>query len=151
MNFSVTAAWTCANYFDGPKVPPFRRNQFGAAVGGPIVKDKTFFFFNYEGLRQSLSSTQVDITPSQNARQGILSTGNVNVDPAIVPFLQFWHVPNGALLPGGDTGFYNVVTNQTGSGNFYTSRVDHQFSRQGHSFRHLSVRQIAAVQSRSFE
>ena len=78
------------NYFDGPKVPPFRRNQFGAAVGGPMVKDKTFFFFNYEGLRQSLSSTQVDITPSQNARQGILSTGNVNVDPAIVPFLQFW-------------------------------------------------------------
>jgi hypothetical protein len=126
--FLRNSALDARNYFDGPTVPPFRRNQFGAAIGGPIIKDRTFFFFNYEGLRQSLSSTQVDIVPSNNARQGILSTGNVTVDPAVVPYLQFWHVPNGAILPGGDTANYNVVTKQVGSGNFYTARIDHQFS-----------------------
>jgi Carboxypeptidase regulatory-like domain len=126
--FLRNSALDARNFFDGPNVPPFRRNQFGGAVGGPIVKDKTFFFFNYEGLRQSLSSTQVNTVPSNNARQGILSTGNVTVDPAVQPFLQFWHTPNGAILPGGDTAQYRVVTKQTGSGNFYTARVDHQFS-----------------------
>lgn len=126
--FLRNSALDARNYFDGPTVPPFRRNQFGAAIGGPIVKDKTFFFFNYEGLRQSLSSTQVDIVPSNNARQGILSTGNVTVDPAVAPFLQFWHTPNGAVLPGGDTANYSVVTKQVGSGNFYTAKIDHRFS-----------------------
>jgi hypothetical protein len=126
--FLRNSALDARNYFDGPSVPPFRRNQFGGAIGGPIIKDKTFFFFNYEGLRQSLSSTQVNTVPSLNARQGILSTGNVTVDPAVAPFLPFWHVPNGALLPGGDTAFYSVVTKQVGSGNFYTARVDHEFS-----------------------
>lgn len=126
--FLRNSALDARNYFDGPTVPPFRRNQFGAAIGGPIVKDKTFFFFNYEGLRQSLSSTQVDIVPSNNARQGILSTGNVTVDPAVAPFLQFWHTPNGAVLPGGDTANYSVVTKQVGSGNFYTAKIDHRFT-----------------------
>jgi len=116
------------NYFDGPKVPPFRRNQFGGSVGGPIVKGKTFFFFNYEGLRQSLSVTQVNTVPSDNARQGILSTGNVTVDPRISPYLQFWHPANGPVNPGGDTAKYSVVNRQSGGGNFYTARVDHQFS-----------------------
>jgi hypothetical protein len=128
--FLRNSALDARNYFDGPTVPPFRRNQFGAAIGGPVIKDKTFFFFNYEGLRQSLSSTQVDIVPSNNARQGILSTGNVTVDPAVAPFLQFWHTPNGAILPGGDTANYSVVTKQVGSGNFYTARVDQQISKK---------------------
>ena len=128
--FIRNSALDARNFFDSPGAPPppFRRNQFGGAVGGPIVKDKTFFFFNYEGLRQSLSSTQVNTVPSDNARMGILSTGNVTVDPAVAPYLQFWHPSNGAILPGGDTALYNVVTKQTGSGNFYTARVDHQFS-----------------------
>lgn len=126
--FLRNSALDARNFFDGPSVPPFKRNQFGVSIGGPVVKDKTFFFFNYEGLRQSLSSTQVDTVPSDNARQGTLSTGNVTVDPAVVPYLAFWHVANGPVLPGGDTAIYNVVTKQTGTDNFYTARVDHQFS-----------------------
>lgn len=51
--FLRNSALDAANYFDVQK-PPFRRNQFGASVGGPIKKDKLFFFANYEGLRQDL-------------------------------------------------------------------------------------------------
>ena len=126
--FLRNSALDARNYFDGPKVPPFRRNQFGGSIGGPILKKKTFFFFNYEGLRQSLSSTSVNIVPSDNARQGILSTGNVTVDPLVAPFLTFWHRPNGAILPPGDTAIYSVVVKQRGTDNFYTGRIMHHFS-----------------------
>ena len=126
--FIRNSALDARNYFDGPSIPPFRRNQFGASIGGPIIHDKTFFFFNYEGLRQSLSTTVTDIVPSLNARQGILSTGNVTVDPKVAPYLAFWHVPNGPDLGAGDTSIYKVVTLQKGNDDFYTGRVTHDFS-----------------------
>ena len=55
--------------FDGSNPPPFRLNQFGANLGGPIVKNKTFFFANYEGLLQRLSISRVDgLVPSASFR-----------------------------------------------------------------------------------
>src|SRR5262249_46469427 len=57
------------NFFNAQK-PPLRRNQFGAALGAPIWKDKAFFFVNYEGLRQSQESTSIAIVPSAAARAG---------------------------------------------------------------------------------
>ena len=45
-------AFDARNFFDGPQIPEFRRNQFGAAGGAPIRKDKTFVFADYEGMRQ---------------------------------------------------------------------------------------------------
>src|SRR5438105_2919080 len=58
------------NYFDDPTlpIPPFRRNQFGGALGGPIVKNHTFFFTDYEGARQSTGITSVTTVPSAAAR-----------------------------------------------------------------------------------
>jgi outer membrane receptor protein involved in Fe transport len=128
--FLRNSALDARNYFDGPTIPPFRRNQFGASAGGPLIKDRVFWFFNYEGLRQSLTGTQVDTVPSQNARNGILSTGNVAVNPNVIPYLAIWPLPNGALNPGGDTGIYTVQTGQVGSENFYAGRVDFRLSQR---------------------
>src|SRR5207237_4265896 len=70
--FLRNSALDARNFFDVTK-PPFRRNQFGASAGAPIQKDRTFFFANYEGLRQSLGTTQVDTVLSPTARSGQLS------------------------------------------------------------------------------
>src|SRR6202048_360622 len=60
----------------------FRRNQFGAAAGGPIIKDKTFIFGDYEGFRQAKGITTTITVPSDSARAGNLVGGPVTVDPA---------------------------------------------------------------------
>jgi hypothetical protein len=126
--FIRNSALDARNYFDAATIAPFRRNQFGGTVGGPVIRDKTFFFFNYEGLRQALRVSESDRVPSQNARNGILSTGNVKVDPAVTRYLGFWPLPNGGVNPSGDVGNYRVATNQIGNENFYTGKVDHHFS-----------------------
>ncbi len=57
------------NYFDaGASAPPFQRNQFGVAAGGPISKNKTFVFGNYEGFRQNLHETSVALVPDAQSR-----------------------------------------------------------------------------------
>src|SRR5205814_5634957 len=58
--------------FDQGTVPPFRRNQFGGSLGGPIKKDKLFVFGNYEGFRQSLAVSSLSVVPDAQARQGLL-------------------------------------------------------------------------------
>ncbi len=56
--------------FDGANPPPFRLNQFGGNLGGPIKKDKTFFFANYEGLLQRLTISRADgLVPSASFRE----------------------------------------------------------------------------------
>src|ERR1700730_5821352 len=70
--FLRNSALDARNFFDPAKIPPFRRNQFGASAGGPIQKDKTFFFADYEGFRQALGVTNLDFVPSADARNGIL-------------------------------------------------------------------------------
>ena len=60
------------NYFDQGSAPPFQRNQFGGALEVQIQRNKTFLFGNYEGLRQHLHQTGVDLVPDANARQGYL-------------------------------------------------------------------------------
>ncbi len=69
--------------FDGPTLPPFTLNQFGASAGGPIVKDKAFFYANYEGLRQSLGQTFINFVPNAAFRAQVLAKS-----PSLKPILD---------------------------------------------------------------
>jgi len=114
-------------FFDGSKLP-FRRNQFGASAGGPVIKNKTFFFVNYEGLRQSLTTTTIDTVPSLAARNGQLVSGTVKVDAAVQRYLPLWPAPNGTV--NGDTGIYSFASKAVVPVNFFTARADHALSSE---------------------
>src|SRR5438105_2466401 len=126
--FIRNSALDARNFFDSAK-PPSRRNQFGASAGGPIRKDHTYIFGDYEGLRASTGITQVDTVPSRLARAGSLSTGQVAVDPSVLRFVNaFFPLPNGSLLGMGDTGIYTFSGQQVTPENYFTTRMDHKFS-----------------------
>ena len=128
-NFLRNSALDTRNYFDSAK-PPFRRNQFGATGGGALRQDRTFLFGNYEGLRQSLGATHVDTVLSPAARLGHLSTGTVTVDAAVVRYLAFYALPNGGILPPGDTGVFTFAGQQVTKEDYFTTRVDQKFTVQ---------------------
>jgi hypothetical protein len=121
--FLRNSALDARNFFDTtPSPPPFRRNQFGADAGGPIIKSKLFLFGNYEGIRQLLSTTTVDIVPSAAARTGHLTSGTVSVDPRVEPYLALYPLPNGSIK--GDTGLFTFSTPQNTNEDFLTTRAD---------------------------
>ena len=126
--FFRNSALDARNFFDG-KIPPFKRNQFGASAGGPIQKDRMFIFGDYEGLRQSLGVTTVDTVPSAAARAGNLSTGTINVDPSVLRFINaFYPLPIGPLLGNGDTGIFSFAGQEITNEDYFTVRVDRKFS-----------------------
>jgi hypothetical protein len=125
------------NFFDGPTIPPFHRVQFGAAAGGPIKKNRTFLFANYEGIRQSQSQDFSSIVPSAAARSGQLHGADgtpvtIMVDPKIIPFLGLYPLPNAGLNPGtfGDTGNFNTTGLLNLTENFALTRFDQIFSEK---------------------
>jgi hypothetical protein len=141
--FLRNSALDARNFFDLNGVPAFRRNQFGVDAGGPIRKDRTFLFGDYEGIRQSLGVSTRDLVPSPAARAGHLCSvpdnpdnrctpHSITIDPAVVKYLPFWGLPNSGLRPGsnGDIGIYTFAGNQTVQENFFTVRGDHKFSDQ---------------------
>ena len=103
------------NFFDLGFVPPFRRNQFGGALGGPIKKDKWFLFGNYEGFRQALAETSVSVVPD---------AAQLTATPAMQPFFQLWPQPNGPNLGGGIAESYNNPR-ETIREDFGTLRTDY--------------------------
>ncbi|PYQ06525.1 MAG: TonB-dependent receptor, partial [Acidobacteria bacterium] len=103
--FNRDSAFDARNFFDPPSrpKPDFTRNQFGAVLGGPIKRDRTFFFAAYEGLIERLGVTGVTAVPDDDARRGILPGGRtITLHPAIPAYLDllFPHA-NGRSLGGG--------------------------------------------------
>jgi carboxypeptidase family protein/TonB-dependent receptor-like protein len=110
------------NFFDPAKLP-FRQDQFGGSLGGPLKSDKAFFFVNYEGIRRDLTETRIANVPDQNARAGIVNGVNVGVHPAIAPILALYPLPTVNL--GGGIGTLPQVAATTGDENYYLGRVDY--------------------------
>ncbi|MCU1236013.1 MAG: hypothetical protein JWP63_3980, partial [Candidatus Solibacter sp.] len=73
--------------FDGATIPPFTLHQFGANFGGPIKKDKAFFFMNYEGLRQDLGITQISYVPNAAFRARVSAAS-----PVLKPLMDAYPV-----------------------------------------------------------
>ena len=129
------------NFFDGGSVPGFARNQYGGALGGPARRDKTFFFVNYEGFRQHLHQTGVDLVPDSDARNGYLPCKLISPVPSpcqasglalvgVSPLISAWPAPTpGAPDFGGISEALNSPL-QTIRDDFGTARLDHIFSRR---------------------
>src|SRR5262245_19794237 len=100
-------AFDARGFFEDAKLP-FRRNQFGAAAGGPVVRGRTFFFANYEGRRQSVTTTGIATVPSQAARSGHLASGDITVDSAVQRYLGLFGLPNGPVA--GDPVLYKFAS-----------------------------------------
>lgn len=155
-DFIRNSQFDSRGYFDPASgEPSFRRNQFGATVGGPIIKDKTFFFFSYEGIRQAQGVSMQSTVLSPNARNGLVtctqpasgtqsktcltapggtqaspgSSGvqQLTLSPAVPPYLALYPLPNSTI--SGNTGLYNFVTTQATNEDNATIHLDHNFSQ----------------------
>ncbi|MGB6133085.1 MAG: carboxypeptidase-like regulatory domain-containing protein [Acidobacteriaceae bacterium] len=142
--FLRNSAFDARNYFNKGSVPPFQRNQFGASLGGPLQRNRTFAFGNYEGFRQHLHQAGVALVPDANARAGYLPcklvtpTPNpcppsglvdVGVAPGVAPLFNLWPTP-AANSPdfGGIAEVFNSPL-QTIRDDFGTVRIDRNFGR----------------------
>ncbi len=109
-------------FTDPGKLPPFRLNQFGGRLGGPILRDKTFFFFNYEGIRQRQGQTFRGFVPSAAYRAQVAATS-----PALARIVNAYPV---GTLRTSDANIDEVITErkfQTREDSF-AGRIDHRFS-----------------------
>jgi len=148
--FLRNSALDARNFFDGPTIPPFKRNQFGGAIGGPILKNRTFFFADFEAIRQSKGISALTTVPSLAARAGLLcsipqgppnpctttqlpvgaNTDANGVDLAAAAYLPFFHSPNGDIIGNGDLAQYTFAGQQVVNENFLTARIDHKLSEK---------------------
>ncbi len=121
--FDRDKVFDAKNYFDpaGP-IPPFRRVQFGGSGGTAIVKDKTFIYGTYEGVRQNRPGSQSIHVPTDAERALAV--------PAVAPYLALWpEAPSGTPVDAnGITQTFNVALPSISNENYYTLRLDQKFS-----------------------
>ena len=148
LEFVRNNVFDARNYFDSPAraIPPFRQNQFGGSLGGPVVRNKTFFFVNYEGQRVRKSLTQTFSVPTPEMLGGDFSGLPAIYDPAAAgaggkrtPFPDnrirtldpvattlLANIPR-PNLPGIAQNLRDTET-QSINANDYSARLDHHFS-----------------------
>lgn len=130
--FLRNSALDAKNYFDSKTqaIPPFKRNQFGGVLSGPLVRDHTFFLLSYEGVRQRLGITNTAIVPTQAARSGILpGQSAIAVTPQIARYINLFPLPNGRIFSDGTGQFISQSSNATDE-DFVAVRIDHNFSER---------------------
>jgi hypothetical protein len=150
--------------FDGRNVfqttgrkPVLRQNQFGGSIGGPIFRDRTFFYFDYEGLRQVVGVTYTKTVPTLaeynninsingGSPQALLSAANGTagyaIDPIALNYLKLFPAPN-AGATGQLTNNYISSPNKTQTSNTYDARLDHKFSDRNQFFARFSYNTVA--------
>ena len=107
--------------FDGSTLPPLRLNQFGSTLGGHIIKNRTFFFVAYEGLRQRLGTTLIGNVPSDAFRATVLAQS-----PAVAPIINAFPLGNRAL--SSTTSQFVSVADLSSNEDSALIRIDHRFS-----------------------
>jgi len=146
------------NFFEDPAAPKasFKRNQFGGAIGGPLIKNRTFFFADFEAIRQSKGIAVVDTVPSEAARAGLLCSNPSGADPSSpctttqLPagpntdangvdkkagaYFALYPHPNGPIIGNGDLAKFTFAGQQVVNENFVTTRIDHKFSDKNSLF-----------------
>ena len=128
--FHRNSALDARNFFDPAALPKpdFTRHQFGGVFGGPIQRDRTFFFGAYEGLIERLGVTGVTAVPDDDARRGIIGGRDVGLHPAVPRYLQvLFPRANGRSLGNGGAEYLFSQTQPTDE-HFYQLRVDHRLS-----------------------
>jgi hypothetical protein len=128
--FHRNSALDARNFFDPGETPPFKRHQFGGSVGGPIIKNKTFFFGGYEGLIEGLGVSRRFAVPTQAARARAV--------PSVVPFVNLYPLPNGEILGPDTANYIRSGNDQTDVDNF-TGRIDHQHSQSDTFFGRYTI------------
>ena len=129
------------NFFDPLEepIPPFKRNQFGFTLTGPVVKDRTFLMGSFEGLRDRLTQTKVDFFPDQQARRGQITNEageivkTVPLHPRIPDYLELYPLPNAGRVGEGigrNVASQFLPTNES----FFTARLDHQITERDSFF-----------------
>src|ERR1700733_5003952 len=129
------------NFFDPLVIPPFHRNNFGASLGGPIKKEKTFFFFDFEAIHQDKNIAYHDFVPSAAARAGNLCSNpggvtpsctptTITVSPLVTPFFPLYPLPDAGSIGNGDIGVFNTTALQGFNENYETAKIDHRISER---------------------
>jgi hypothetical protein len=140
--FIRNSYFDAANFFSSSGVSPLQRNEFGATIGGPIIRDRTFFFGEYAGFRQLTGTPTLMLVPTAAQRTGLVTINSYqyqvplnSVSQQILAGYPQPNQPNG--IYGANT--FNIILKEPTTDNQYSVRIDHKISEKDSIFGRASV------------